>query len=71
MTNVEIDELISVLEKIRTEQHPEIPASLIQEIVNAEFSSQDDRTRARLNTQKAIDDFLKTVDIDKEGCLLC
>ena len=37
MTNIEINELISVLEKIRAEQHPEIPASLIQEIVNAEF----------------------------------
>lgn len=46
MTNIEINELISVLEKIRAEQHSEIPASLIQEIVNAEFSSQDDRTKA-------------------------
>ena len=63
MTNIEIKELISVLEKIRAEQHPEITASLIQEIVNAEFSSQDDRTKARHDTQKAIDDFLKTVTV--------
>lgn len=63
MTNVEINELVSVLEIIRAKQHPEIPASLIQEIVNAEFSSQDDRTTARRNTQKIIDDFLKTVTI--------
>lgn len=63
MTNIEINELISVLEKIRSEQHPEIPASLIQEIVNAEFSSQDDRTKARRDTQKVIDDFLKTVTV--------
>lgn len=63
MTNVEINELVSVLEIIRAKQHPEIPASLIQEIVNAEFSSQDDRTTARRNTQKVIDDFLKTVTI--------
>ena len=61
MTDIEIDELISVLEKIRAEQHLEIPASLIQEIVNAEFSSQDDRTKARHDTQKVIDVFLKTV----------
>ena len=59
MTNIEINELISVLEKIRSEQHPEIPASLLQEIVNAEFSSQDDRKQARHDTQKVIDDFLK------------
>lgn len=63
MTNIEINELISVLEKIRAEQHPEIPASLIQEIVNAEFSSQDDRTKVRHDTQKVIDDFLKTVTV--------
>lgn len=63
MTNIEINELISVLEKIRAEQHPEIPASLIQEIVNAEFSSQDDRAKARRDTQKVIDDFLKTVTV--------
>ena len=63
MTNIEINELISVLEKIRAEQHPEIPASLIQEILNAEFSSQDDRTKARHDTQKVIDVFLKTVPV--------
>ena len=63
MTDIEIDELISVLEKIRAEQHLEIPASLIQEIVNAEFSSQDDRTKARHDTQKVIDVFLKTVTV--------
>lgn len=63
MTNIEINELISVLEKIRAEQYLEIPASLIQEIVNAEFSSQDDRTKARHNTQKVIGDFLKMVTI--------
>lgn len=63
MTNIEINELISVLEKIRAEQHPEIPASLIQEIVNAEFSSQDDRTKVRHDTQKVIDDFLETVTV--------
>ena len=63
MTNIEINELISVLENIRAEQHPKIPALLIQEIVNAEFSSQDDRTKARHDTQKVIDDFLKTVTV--------
>ena len=63
MTNIEVNELISVLEKIRVEQHPEIPASLIQEIINAEFSSQDNRTKPRHDTQKVIDDYLKTVTI--------
>ncbi|MCI1857473.1 MAG: hypothetical protein LKI80_04855 [Sporolactobacillus sp.] len=63
MTNIEINELISVLEKIRAKQHPEIPASLIREIVDGEFSSQDDRTKARHDTQKVIDAFLKTIAV--------
>ena len=63
MTNIEINELISVLEHLRTEQHPEIPAHLIQEIVAAEFSAQDDRTKARYDTQKVIDVFLNTVTV--------
>ena len=63
MTNIEINELISVLERIRTEQHPEIPASLVREIVNAEFASQDDRAKARHNTQKIINDYLKTITV--------
>lgn len=63
MTNIEINELLSVLEKIRNEKYPDIPASLIQSIVNAEFSSQDDRAKARHDAQKVIDDFLKTISV--------
>lgn len=63
MTNIEINELISVLEKIRAEQYPEIPADLIREIVDAEFLSQDDRAKARRDAKKVIDDFLKTVTV--------
>ena len=63
MTNIEIKDLISVLEEIGSEQHPEIPASLIQKIITAQFSSQDDRTKARHDTQIIIDDYLKTIKV--------
>lgn len=63
MTNIEIKELISVLETIRVEQYSEIPASLIQKIITAEFLSQDNRVKARQDTKKIIDDFLKTITI--------
>ena len=63
MTNIEINELLSVLEKIRANQHPEIPPSLIQDLVNAEFSAQDDRTQARHDAQRVIDDYLKTITV--------
>lgn len=63
MTNVEKNELVSVLEEIRSTKYPEIPADLIEAIVSAEFDSQDDRTKARKDTQKIIDDYLKQVSI--------
>lgn len=63
MANIEIGDLISVLETIRSEQFPEIPASLLQEIVQAELTAKDDRTKARHNAQKAIDNYLKTVTV--------
>lgn len=59
MTNIEINELLSVLETIRANQYPELPQSLIQEIVEAEFSSQDDRTKAHHDVQIIIDNYLK------------
>lgn len=63
MTRIEKNELISVLEGLRISQHPELPANLIEEIVSAEFSTQDDRSRARKDTQKIIDDYLKTITV--------
>ena len=62
-TNVEVEELIGVLEKIRKEKYPEIPESLIRDIVANEFEQQDDRAQARRGTKKLIDDFLKNIKL--------
>lgn len=61
MNNIEIDELIQVLEEIRSTQHPDIPADLIRNIVYTQFEKQDDRAQSRKDTKKLVDDFLKTV----------
>ncbi|MDO3679808.1 DNA modification system-associated small protein [Paenibacillus ehimensis] len=58
---IEVEELLRVLETIRSEQYPDIPAEIIREIVIAQFENQDDRTLGRRNTKKIIDDFLKEV----------
>ena len=63
MTNVEKNELSSVLEEIRSTKYPDIPAELIVDIVSAEFDSLDDRAKARKDAQKVIDDFLKQVSV--------
>ena len=60
-SNVEVEELIGVLEKIRSEKYPDIPESLIREIVATEFEQQDDCAQAIKNTKKIIDELLKNV----------
>lgn len=66
-SNIEVEELIGVLEKIRGEKYPEIPETLIREIVATEFEQQDDRAQARKNTKKLIDEFLKNVRPEEVG----
>ena len=59
MKNVEVDELVKVLETIRKEKYPDLPEELISNIVNVQFKNQDDRVKARNDTKKLIDTFLK------------
>ena len=59
MNKVEVEELLNVLEMIRNERFPDIPKGLVRGIVSAQFEKQDDRTQARRDTKKLIDDFLK------------
>lgn len=58
---IKVDELLEVLEEIRREKYPDIPADLISNIVNSEFEKQDDRVQGRKEVKKAIDDYLNTV----------
>ena len=64
-SNVEVEELICVLEKIRKEKYPDIPERLIREIVANEFEQQDDRAQAKKGTKKLIDDVLKDVKAEE------
>jgi len=65
MNNIEVEELLKVLETIRSEKFSDIPQELIQGIVKAQFEKQDDRAQARKDTKKLIDDFLKESVADK------
>ena len=61
-SKVEIEELISVLEEIRSTQYPDIPADLIKNIVYVEFEKQDDRAQGRKDSKKLVDEFLKSIE---------
>lgn len=61
MNNVEVEELLNVLEEIRSEKYPDIPSEVIKSIVQTQFESQDDRAEGSRKTKRLIDSFLNEV----------
>lgn len=64
MTNVDKSELIAVLEEIRTTKYSQIPATLIKDIIIAQFENLDNRGKGRTDMRKLVDDFMKTVSVE-------
>jgi hypothetical protein len=60
MTRSNLHELLSVLEKIRASEYPEIPSEVIVQIAVTQYDNQDDRAQARSKTIKIIADFLNS-----------
>lgn len=65
MNSVQVDELLGVLEKVRAEKYPDIPADLIAAIVKAQFENQDNTEQGSRITRKLVDDYLKNVKLDE------
>ena len=57
-----LDELLRVLELIRAEKYPDIPAEVIREIVNAQYDNQaeNDLRHGRLQTTQIVMQFLNS-----------
>lgn len=55
-----LDELLDVLEGIRKEKYPQIPAEVIKQIVIAQFDNQDKRLEARAQTNAIVNEFLNS-----------
>ena len=62
-----LDELLDVLEGIRKQKYPHIPAKVIRDIVIAQYDNQDKRLEARNRTNKIVTDFLNSVALTEEG----
>ena len=56
-----LQELLNVLESIRSSKYPNIPAELIREIVQSQYENQseNDRVRGRTKTVKIVSQFLE------------
>lgn len=63
MNSVEVETLLKVLEAIRAEKYPDVPADVLAGIVSAQFEHQDDTTQGSRETKRIIDDFLRGITI--------
>ena len=53
-----LDELLAVLEDIRKDKYPHIPAEVIKQIVVAQYENQDNRLEARTITNDIVNGYL-------------
>ena len=57
MTKSDIDDLIETVQKLRIEKYPDIPAALVNKIIEAEAKFIDNRVEASRNVAAIIDDY--------------
>lgn len=65
MNSVEVEELLKVLEAVRAEKYPSIPAELIKAIVQAQLENQDNQEQGSRITRKLVDEYMQDVTLDE------
>ena len=63
MNNDQVNVLISVLEKIRSEKYPDVPEDVIKKIVMAQFENQDNLGNRRSSTSNIIQESLNSLSV--------
>jgi len=53
-TRKNLDELMEVLEEIRSKEYPDVPKELVENIAMNQYENQDDRGKARTETMRTI-----------------
>ena len=61
MTKTNLNDLLEVLEQIRAEKYPDVPKELVEKIALSQYENQDDRSMARSDTTKIIDEYMSNI----------
>lgn len=63
-----LDDLLGVLEQIRSQKYPDIPADVVNDIVNTQFDNQSDKDRihGRQETTQIVMRFLNDAVLKDE-----
>lgn len=60
-TRQNLNELLSVLEEIRSSKYPDVPKELIEQIAISQYDNQDDRNKARTETMKTLAEYINNL----------
>ena len=61
MTRQNVTELLAVLEEILSNEYPDVPKEMIEQIALAQFDNQDDRNKARIETIQVIASYVNKI----------
>ena len=56
-----LDELMSVLESIRSEKYPDVPKDLVEKVALIQYENQDDRNKGRNETIKVVAQYVNAI----------
>ncbi len=60
-TRQNLNELLAVLEEIRSKEFPDVPKEMIERIVLSQYDNQDDRNKARTDTMRVIAEYVNKI----------
>ena len=60
-TRQNLNELLNVLEEIRSSKYPDVPKELIEQIAISQYDNQDDRNKARTETMKTLAEYINKI----------
>lgn len=61
-TRKNLDELMEVLEEIRSSEYSDVPKELIEKIAAAQYENQDDQNKARNETIRIVAEYVNKID---------
>jgi hypothetical protein len=61
-TRQNLNELLAVLEEIRSNDYPDVQKEIIEKIAMSQYDNQDDRNKARTETMRILADCVNRID---------
>ena len=61
-TRKNLDELMEVLEEIRSNEYSDVPKELIEKIAATQYENQDDPNKARNETIRIVAEYVNKID---------